>query len=101
MLTIELQPPGGVSRDNFLSGLGARRVNESQLWDTSVISKFELSGQVYVFRLSDGGRVLLPPGILARIIGTLEKETGGAPLYRGRIRLGPMGEVTVTEVEVL
>ena len=101
MLTIEIQPPSGISRDKFLSNLGAQRVSETQLWDTNVIARFELSGQVYVFRLSDGGRVLLPPVILSKIITELEKETGGAPLYKGRIRLGPLGEITVKEVEVL
>ncbi len=101
MLTIEIQPPTGVTRDHYLTHLGARRVNDAQLWDTNVITQFELSGQVYVFRLSDGGRVLLPPTILSRIITALEKETKGAPLYRGRIHLGPLGQVTVKEVEVL
>ncbi len=97
MLTIELEPPAGTDRDEFLESLGARRVNELQLWDTQVIRKYELSGQVYVFKLSGGGRVLLPPLLLARIISAIEAETNGELLYRGRILLGPQGRITVRE----
>ena len=101
MLTIEIQPPSGIGRDQYLQEMGAQRVNNAQLWDTQVIQRYELSGQVYVFRLADGGRVLLPPLMLARIISALEVKTKGAPLYRGRILLGPQGQISVTEAEVL
>ena len=97
MLTIELDPPTGTARDDFLQSLGARRVSELQLWDTDIIRKYELSGQVYVFKLSGGGRILLPPTLLARIISAIETQTNGELLYRGRIQLGPQGRIVVKE----
>ena len=97
MLTIELDPPAGTGRDEFLQSLGARSVSELQLSDSDIIRKYEMSGQVYVFKLSGGGRVLLPPMLLARIISAIEAKTGGDLLYRGRILLGPQGRIIVKE----
>lgn len=101
-LTIELSPPGGIGRDQFLQQLGARQVTDADLWDSSVIERYELAGQVYVFRLSNSNdRILLPPAILGNIVTAVRQKTAGAPLYRARIVLGPQGRVTVTDAEIL
>jgi len=101
-LTIELSPPGGIGRDQFLQQLGARQVTDADLWDSSVIDRYELAGQVYVFRLSNSNdRILLPPAILGNIVTAVRQKTAGAPLYRARIVLGPQGRVTVTDAEIL